>query len=102
MKKLCSVPTATASGLKKYICSSFKVEDEECAKFELGYYEPGHGTRGKKRCLTDDDDLKEMKKLFQKKEILLWCYDPSISKKRTKEIVTQDLLPPNLKVDQGL
>ena len=46
----------------------------------------GHGTKGKKRWLTDIEDIDEMKKLYvKKKEVLLWCYDPSITptKKRS-------------------
>ena len=39
-----------------------------------------------KRWLTDTEDIDEMKKLYmKKKEVLLWCYDPSITptKKRS-------------------
>jgi len=50
-------------------------------ELQLGYYEPGHGTRGKKRYITDDDDLEEMKTLYErKKEVLLWCYDPFVER----------------------
>jgi len=46
-------------------------------EIQLGYYEPGHGTRAKKRYITDDEDIEEMKNLYEeKKEVLLWCYDP--------------------------
>ena len=50
-------------------------------ELQLGYYEPGHGTRGKKRYIMDDDDLEEMKTLYErKKEVLLWCYDPFVER----------------------
>ena len=48
-------------------------------QIQLGYYEPGHGTKEKKRYITDDDDIEEMRMLHnKKKEVLLWCYDPFI------------------------
>lgn len=61
------------------MCSSLKVSDEDRTRFELGYYEPGHGTKGKKMELVDSDDLEQMKEFYRgKKEVLLWCYDPAI------------------------
>ena len=62
-------------------------------EIQLGYYEPGHGTRAKKRYIIDDEDIEEMKNLYEKKkEVLLWCYDPYIvqpssvrKRKRTDE-----------------
>ena len=50
------------------------------SQIQLGYYEPGHGTKGKKRYITDDDDdIEEMKRMHEKKkEVLLWCYDPFV------------------------
>ena len=48
-------------------------------KIQLGFYEPGHGTKGKKVFINDDDDINDMKKIYEKKkEVLLWCYDPSV------------------------
>lgn len=56
------------------------IPDVDRGQFELGYHEPGHGTKGKKRWLTCDEDMEDMKELYKKKktEVLLWCYDPSI------------------------
>ena len=84
-RKLSNVPVATIGDLKQYVCSTLKVRDEERANFELGYYERGHGAKRKKRWLVDDD-LEDMKKHFEGKkvEILLWCYDRSISRKRSQ------------------
>ncbi|XP_065885801.1 uncharacterized protein [Dysidea avara] len=39
-----------------------------------GYVEPGHGSKGKRRWLTSENDLTEMYNIYNgKKEILLWC-----------------------------
>jgi hypothetical protein len=88
-RKLSNVPVATVGVLKQYVCSTLKVRDEDRADFELGYYESGHGAKGKKRWLVDDDNLEDMKMHFEGKkgEILLWCYDPSIpcSRKRSRK-----------------
>ena len=70
---------STLPDLKEHVYSCLKIPDSDRSQFELGYYEPGHGTKGKKRWLTDDDDLEDLKKVYKKKkEVLLWCYDPSI------------------------
>ena len=61
--------------LTQQICEMLK---SPTTQIQLGYYEPGHGAKGKKRYITDDD-IEEMKMLYdQKKEVLLWCYDPFI------------------------
>ena len=50
----------TLSELKEHVCSCLKIPDNDhCQLFELGYYESGHGTKGKKRWLIDDDDLED-------------------------------------------
>ena len=89
----------TLSELKEHVCSCLKIPDNDHRQFELGYYEPGRGTKAKKRWLTDADDLEDLKKVYKKKkEILLWCYNPSIqpvSKKRGRGGVdTGDAGPP--------
>ena len=83
--KLSNVPV-TVSDHKQYVCSTFQVPDKELADVELGYHERGHGAKGKKRWLVDDDDLKDMKEHFEgkKAENLLWCYNPIISRKRSR------------------
>ena len=46
-------------------------------KLEFGYIEPGHGLKGKKEWILDDDDLKHFLDKYQsnnKKELTLWCY----------------------------
>ena len=56
-------------------------------KIQLGFYKPGHGTKGKKVFINDDEDINDMKKVYDnKKEVLLWCYDPSFEQpNRTKK-----------------
>ena len=62
-----------------HVCLCLNVSDEDRNRFELGYYKPGHGNKGKKLDLVDSDDLENMKELYKgKKEVLLWCYDPAI------------------------
>ncbi len=54
-----------------------KVEDEvgSIDKDEIGYMKPGHGKKGKKQELEDDQDLQDMYTFFKKGcEIILWCY----------------------------
>ena len=90
VKKLRKVSLSTLPDLKEHVCSCLKVSDAGRSGFELGYYEPGHGTKGKKRWLIEEEDMEDMKKLYKKKkEILLWCYDPAIqpiSKKRARGV----------------
>ena len=47
-RRLSNVPVATVSDLKQYVCSILQAPDEEHADFELGYYECGHGAKGKR------------------------------------------------------
>ena len=51
-------------------------EKPDFSKVELGYFEPGHGTKGKKVWLCTDSDLTEMYSKYSppSKTILLWCY----------------------------
>ena len=53
-----------------------KIEDEVglIKKDQIGYMEPGHGKKGKKKELEDDQDLHDMYTSLKGCEILLWCY----------------------------
>ena len=81
MKSFTSVEELTTQ-----VCLALKVPT---TKLQLGYYEPGHGTKGKKVFINDDNDIDDMKKLYdKKKDVLLWCRDPCVeqpirSKKRS-------------------
>ena len=46
------------------------------SELEIGYIEPGHGTRGKQRWIFDDKDLADMYQVYSKKgEIILWMFN---------------------------
>ena len=49
--------------------------------------QPGHRTKGKKRYITDNDDIEDIKQMHEKKkEVLLWYYDPfSVQPTNTKK-----------------
>ena len=57
---------------------------------EMGYVEAGHGAKGRKVWLFDDDDVKEMYKCNQKKKILLWCYTEETRKKTLRKQTSSD------------
>lgn len=73
-QKLCS----SLDELKEFIMSRLPsgigdVPDLEAV--DMGFVEPGHGGKGRKVWLFNDDDLHNMYKTHQKKKrILLWCY----------------------------
>ena len=58
---------------------------------EMGYIEAGHGAKGRKVWLFDDDDIKQMYKWNQKKKkILLWCYTEETRKKTVQKQTSSD------------
>ena len=58
IRKLHKLSLSTLSNLKDHVCLCLKVSDGDRTRFELGYYEPGHGIgKGKKKQLVDRDDL---------------------------------------------
>ena len=65
---------------------------------DIGYISPGHGMKGKKHTLLDDDDVDEMYDLYSGKRartILLWCYLATASvgsktKKKRKHSQNED------------
>ena len=55
---------------------------------ELGYFEPGHGTKGRKLWLYSDNDLKEMYCIYStpgRRVILLWCYTQTKTKSKVSK-----------------
>ena len=67
----------TIDEMKKLILSSFPsdVPQQLADKLEFGYVEPGHGLKGKKEWIVDDNDVQEFwEKCGGKKEATLWCY----------------------------
>ena len=72
--------------MKQLILSSFPADipQPDIEKLEFGYIKPGHGLRGKKEWVLDNEDLKE---LFGKcegkksvKQLTLWCYSYNSAK----------------------
>ena len=56
-------------------------------KLEFGYIEPGHGLKGKKEWISDDEDVKEFLEKYRKKktkEFTLWCYSQGPSQCKEK------------------
>ena len=54
----------------------------------MGYTETGHGAKGRKVWLFDDDDVKQMYKCNQK--ILLWCCTEETRKKTVQKQTSSD------------
>ena len=50
-------------------CQTLKLPTTQIS---LRYYEPDHGAKGKKRYVTDNDDIEEMKMLHNKTK--RYCY----------------------------
>ena len=75
--------------MKKLILASFPpdIPKPHADKLEFGYIKPGHGLKGKKEWILDDDDAKELLKSEKKKEFTLWCYKeaPLSSKGESKK-----------------
>lgn len=49
---------------------------------EMGYLESGHGSKGRKVWLCDEEDLAKMYRENKSKKILLWCYTGESQKKK--------------------
>ena len=65
----------TVEELTEQVCVALRSPTN---KIQLGFYKPGHGTKGKKVFINDNEDINDMKSVYDnKKEVLLWCYDPS-------------------------
>ena len=50
------------------------LETPDFSLVDMGYIEGGHGAKGRKIRLCDDDDLEKMYCEHKTKKILLWCY----------------------------
>lgn len=73
-----AVSSCTFAEMKESILNSFPSEIAQPEKLEFGYVEPGHGLKGKKEWILDDDDVKKFLMKYgskKKKELLtLWCF----------------------------
>ena len=76
--------------LRDFMARNLPVECnvEDIGAVEIGYIEPGHGSKGKKVWLCNDSDLKAMYNAHNKKKVInLWCYTEkkcSRGKKRSR------------------
>ena len=80
-------------GLKRQVSDSLKeaVEDPICI---IGYIEAGHGTRGKQRWLTTDEDLMGMYGHYSSRgQILLWTYSPQNTATSSASVTTSKKRP---------
>lgn len=89
----------TFSELKEFISNNLPstIEAPNLQEVEMGFIEPGHGGKGRKVWLFDDNDLQKMYEVHQhKKLILLWCYThvstqkkaPAANQKKSSENVS--------------
>ena len=70
--------------LRKFIGRNLPSDVEDVPELELGYIEPGHGSKGKKIWVCSDMDLKEMYQLHKgKRQVNLWCYTQKKAKTST-------------------
>ena len=54
-------------------------ETPDFAAVDMGYIEPGHGMKGRKQWLFNDDDVKYMySKHSGRRNILLWAYSHQV------------------------
>ena len=75
----------TLEELQEFVGSNLPTsitDPPDFSSVEMGYLESGHGTKGRKVWLCDDDDLSKMYKESKGKKILLWCYTGASEKKK--------------------
>ena len=90
MAKIEPAKEITYHEMKQLILSIFPTDipRPDIDKLEFGYIEPGHGLRGKKEWVLDDEDLK---KLLEKcegkksKQLTLWCYSQESAKEKQEK-----------------
>ena len=79
----------SVQSLQKALRATFGETFDGVEPIEVGYIEPGHGSRGKQRWLTSTEDLQDMYTMYERRsEILLWAFSAGTSgnskRKRTK------------------
>ena len=74
----------TFDEMKQLILSIFPsdIPQPDIDKLEFGYIEPGHGLKGRKEWILDDDELLEFLERCEgkKTKLTLWCYSRESSK----------------------
>ena len=80
------------SELKEFISSNLPstIEAPNLQEVEMGFIEPGHGSKGRKVWLFDDNDVQKIYEVhLHKKQILLWCYTHVSAQKKSSENVSK-------------
>lgn len=65
------------SELKEFVTRNLPstIDKPNLQEVEMGFIEPGHGGKGRKVWLLDDNDVQKMYEVhLHKKQVLLWCY----------------------------
>lgn len=71
----------TMQEMNKFLCNFLK---HDIGNF--GYIEPGHGLKGRQQWIVQDTDVQEMYRAYSKRrEILLWCVQPSANVTKNSE-----------------
>ena len=65
---------STVDDMKTQLRLQYAIHLPEDNDFEIGYMEPGHGLKGRKRWIHVDDDLRDMYAAYgTRKEVVIWC-----------------------------
>ena len=65
---------STVDDMKTQLRLQYATHVPEENDFEIGYMEPGHGLKGRKRWIHVDDDLRDMYAAYgTRKEVVIWC-----------------------------
>lgn len=95
----------TLEELKEFISCNLPTSITDPPDFsvvELGYLESGHGSKGRKVWLCDDEDLAKMYRENKGKKILLWCYTGESQKKKPlKQPLSREHKKPNSGVQRS-
>ena len=76
--------------LKEFLSTSASVHLHDLDLVDMGYIEAGHGVKGWKIWLCDDEDLDKMYLEHKnKKKIMLWCYTGVGGKKIPRKEVAE-------------
>jgi len=81
----------SVDGFRRFIAENLpdmpEIEKPDFVTVEMGYVEPGHGSKGRKVWVYADSDLRDMYKRHQrKKHVLLWCYSKKSSSQDKKTV----------------
>ena len=82
MGKICQSIQSLRQFIKNNLLDIPGIDKPDIQNVEIGYVEPGHGMKGKKIWLFNNEDVKNMYDKYQSKpSIRLWCYSCVVPKK---------------------